>query len=169
MPNGFDLHAAPLWSGGSNIRRGRSTPRWRLPRASSVWSRTGHGTHDRIRHIYGIIKRFIPEEVPAMQKARERHGELHYDFINRIHVPIAFGSARFLSVLDCNSQRGNCGPDRNHVASRRARKEGSHRSGAASRWSAVCRKRCFGVSSCPCMCLETEPEIHLDASSAAGP
>jgi hypothetical protein len=40
---------------------------------------------------------------------------------------------------------------------------------AQCRWSPVCRKQCFGVSSCPCICLETEPEIHLDASSAAGP
>jgi hypothetical protein len=35
---------------------------------------TGHGTHDRIWHTYGIIKRFIPGEVPAMQHARQQHG-----------------------------------------------------------------------------------------------
>jgi hypothetical protein len=66
-----------------------------------------------------------------MQKARQQHGELHYDFFNRLHVPIAFGSTLFLLVLDCDSHPGNCGPDRNHVASRRAREEGSHRSGGA--------------------------------------
>jgi hypothetical protein len=37
-------------------------------------------THDRNWHSYGIIKRFIPEEVPAMRKAREQHGELHCGF-----------------------------------------------------------------------------------------
>jgi hypothetical protein len=169
MPIGFDLHAAPLWSGGLNIRCGRSTPRWRRPRASSVWSRTGHRTHDRIWHSYGIIKRFIPREVPAMQKARQQHGEVHYDFINRIQVPIPFGSTLFLLVLDCDSQPGNCGPDRNHAAGRRAREERPHRSGGAMPLVPSLSQTCFGVSSRPCICLETEPEIQLDASSAAGP
>ena len=36
--------------------------------------------------------------VPVMQKARQQHGELHYGFINRIHVQIAFGSIYFLLV-----------------------------------------------------------------------
>jgi hypothetical protein len=66
-----------------------------------------------------------------MQKARQQHGEMHYDFINRIHLPIAFGSRLFLLVLDCDSQPGNCGPDRNHAAGRRAREERPHRSGGA--------------------------------------
>jgi hypothetical protein len=60
---------------------------------------TGHGTHDRIWHTYGIIKRFIPGEVPAMQQARQQHGELHFDLINRLHVPIALGSMLLLLVL----------------------------------------------------------------------
>jgi hypothetical protein len=66
-----------------------------------------------------------------MQKARQQHGEMHYDFINRIHLPIACGSTLFLLVLDCDSQPGNCGPDRNHAAGRRAREERPHRSGGA--------------------------------------
>ena len=53
---------------------------------------TGYGTHDRIWHTYGIIKRFIPGEVPAMQKARQQRGELDFALINRVHVPIALGS-----------------------------------------------------------------------------
>jgi hypothetical protein len=64
---------------------------------------TGHGTHDQIWHTYGIIKRFIPGEVPAMQQARQQHGELHFDLINRLHVPIALGSMLFLLVLLANA------------------------------------------------------------------
>jgi hypothetical protein len=64
---------------------------------------TGHGTHDRIWHTYGIIKRFIPGEVPAMQQARQQRGELHFDLINRLHVPIALGSMLFLLALLANA------------------------------------------------------------------
>ena len=53
---------------------------------------TGYGTHDQIWHTYGIIKRFIPGEVPAMQNARQQRGELDFALINRVHVPIALGS-----------------------------------------------------------------------------
>jgi hypothetical protein len=53
---------------------------------------TGHGTHDQIWHTYGIIERYIPGEVPAMQNARQQRGELNFDLINRMHVPIALGS-----------------------------------------------------------------------------
>ena len=60
---------------------------------------TGHGNHDRIWHTYGIIKRFIGGEVPAMQKARQQRGELSFELINRVHVPIALGSMVFLLAL----------------------------------------------------------------------
>ena len=53
---------------------------------------TGYGMHDQIQHTYGIIRRFISKEVPAMQHARQQRGELKFDLINRIHVPIAFSS-----------------------------------------------------------------------------
>jgi hypothetical protein len=60
---------------------------------------TGYGTHDRIWHTYGIIKRFIPAEVPAMQQARQQRGELDFELINRVHVPIALGSMVLALVL----------------------------------------------------------------------
>jgi MFS family permease len=60
---------------------------------------TGYGTHDQIWHTYGIIKRFIPDEVPAMQKARQQRRELHVDALNRVHVPIALGSMLLVLVL----------------------------------------------------------------------
>jgi hypothetical protein len=60
---------------------------------------TGYGTHDRIWHTYGIIKRFIPAEVAAMQHARQQRGELDFDMINRVHVPLALGSMVLALVL----------------------------------------------------------------------
>ena len=64
---------------------------------------TGHGNHDRIWHTYGIIKRFIGGEVPAMQKARQQRGELSFELINRVHVPIALGSMVLLLALLANA------------------------------------------------------------------
>jgi len=60
---------------------------------------TGHGTHDQIWHTYGIIERYIPGEVPAMHNARQQRGELNFDAINRIHVPIALGTMILALVL----------------------------------------------------------------------
>src|SRR5215468_10334414 len=60
---------------------------------------TGHGTHDQIWHTYGIIERYIPGEVPAMHNARQQRGELNFDLINRLHVPIALGSMILALVL----------------------------------------------------------------------
>jgi hypothetical protein len=60
---------------------------------------SGHGINDQIWHTYGIIKRFIPGEVPAMQNARQQQGGLHFDLINRVHVPIALGSMLFAFLL----------------------------------------------------------------------
>ena len=64
---------------------------------------TGYGTHDQIWHTYGIIKRFIPAEVPIMQKARQQQGGLHFDLMNRVHVPVALGSMLFTLVLFANA------------------------------------------------------------------
>jgi hypothetical protein len=60
---------------------------------------SGYGMHDQIEHTYGIIRRFMSKEVPAMQHARQQRGELNFDLINRFHVPIAFGSMLFLLAL----------------------------------------------------------------------
>jgi hypothetical protein len=60
---------------------------------------TGRGTHDQIWHTYGIIEHYIPGEVPAMHNARQQRGELNFDLINRLHVPIALGSMILALVL----------------------------------------------------------------------
>jgi hypothetical protein len=67
---------------------------------------TGHGTNDQIWHTYGIIKRFIPREVPAMEQARQQQGGLHFDLINRVHVPVAFASMLIMLVLLANALLG---------------------------------------------------------------
>jgi hypothetical protein len=53
---------------------------------------SGYGIHNEIWHTYGIIKRFIPGEVPSMLRARQQHGEFGFEQINWLHVPIALGS-----------------------------------------------------------------------------
>lgn len=60
---------------------------------------SGRGTHDQIWHTYGIIERYIPGEVPAMHNARQQRGELNFDPINRVQVPIALGSMILALVL----------------------------------------------------------------------
>lgn len=51
---------------------------------------TGAGIHDELPHTYGIIEKFIPGEVPAMQAARQQRGEFDFTRINRLHVPAAW-------------------------------------------------------------------------------
>jgi hypothetical protein len=60
---------------------------------------TGYGIHHRIWHTYGIFKHFIPGELPAVQKARQQQGEVNFELINRVHVPIALGSMLVVLVL----------------------------------------------------------------------
>ena len=64
---------------------------------------TGHGTNDQVWHTSGIIKHFIPGEVPAMEEARQQQGGLHFDLINRVHVPIALGSILVVLGLLANA------------------------------------------------------------------
>src|SRR5262245_65506569 len=69
---------------------------------------TGHATHDQIWHAYGIIERYIPGEVSAMHSARQQRGELNFDPINRVHVPIALGSMILALVLLARATISGC-------------------------------------------------------------
>jgi len=60
---------------------------------------SGYGVHDTIWHTYGIIKRFIPRELPSMLRARQQHGEFGFEQINSLHVPIALGSMALVLAL----------------------------------------------------------------------
>ena len=60
---------------------------------------TGAGVHDEVPHTYGIIERFLPGEVPAMRAARQQRGELQFDRLNQLHIPIALASTMLLLVV----------------------------------------------------------------------
>jgi hypothetical protein len=60
---------------------------------------SGYGVHNKIWHTYGIVKRFIPGEVPSMLQARQQLGELGFTQINWLHVPIAWGSMALALAL----------------------------------------------------------------------
>ena len=57
---------------------------------------TGDGVLTVIWHTYGMIEHFAPSAVPAMEAARQQQGELDFGAINRLHVPVAFGSMLLL-------------------------------------------------------------------------
>jgi hypothetical protein len=54
-----------------------------------VTVRSGEGVLDSIWHTYGMIEDYTPWNVPAMRAARQQHGELSFDAINRLHEPVA--------------------------------------------------------------------------------
>lgn len=60
---------------------------------------TGEGANDRLNHTYGIVERYLPGEVPAMQAARQQQGRLGFDAINRLHVPVALAASILVLLL----------------------------------------------------------------------
>lgn len=53
---------------------------------------TGYGVHTEIWHTLWIFETFAPTSTPAMKAARQQHGELDFTAINRLHLPVAWGS-----------------------------------------------------------------------------
>jgi hypothetical protein len=60
---------------------------------------TGEGVLTTIWHTYGIMERYTPAVVPAMRAARQQHGELHFEAINAIQVPLALAAMALMPVL----------------------------------------------------------------------
>jgi len=60
---------------------------------------TGEGIVTTIWHTYGIIERYTPSVVPAMQGARQQHSEIGFAAINDIHVPVARTAMALLPAL----------------------------------------------------------------------
>ena len=65
---------------------------------------SGYGVHNKIWHTYGIVRHFIPGELPAMLRARQQLGQfgfmqLNWAQINWLHVPIAWGSMALALAL----------------------------------------------------------------------
>ncbi len=64
-----------------------------------VMVRTGEGTHDKLWHTYGIIERFMPDEIAAMRAAHQQRGLLDFEPVNAVHVPVAFLSLAAMIAL----------------------------------------------------------------------
>ena len=60
---------------------------------------TGEGVLTPLDHTYGVIRRYMPTVAPAMDAARQQHGELHFAAINAVHVPIALATMALLPLL----------------------------------------------------------------------
>jgi len=60
---------------------------------------TGWGMHDILPHSQGIIEQFVPGDVAAMRAARQQRGEVYYDTINRLHVPVAYTASLLMLGL----------------------------------------------------------------------
>ena len=60
---------------------------------------TGEGVLTVIWHTYSIMERYTPSVVPAMRAARQQHGELHFEALNAVQVPLALGAMAALPVL----------------------------------------------------------------------
>jgi hypothetical protein len=60
---------------------------------------TGWGIVHDVWDAYGHIEHLTPEAVPAAHSARQRHGQLHFEAINRLHVPIAWLSLAALAAF----------------------------------------------------------------------
>jgi hypothetical protein len=61
--------------------------------------RTGEGIVTSIWHTHSIIERYTPSVVPAMNAARQQHGEIHFSTINDVHIPIAWTAMALLPVI----------------------------------------------------------------------
>ncbi len=57
---------------------------------------TGEGSNNWLAHTYGIMARYLPQEIEAMGKARQQHWEFDFTAINLVHVPIALLSELLL-------------------------------------------------------------------------
>ena len=53
---------------------------------------TGYGVHKDIWHTHWIIETFAPQSLAAMKAARQQNDGLSFTAINRLHLPVAWGS-----------------------------------------------------------------------------
>jgi hypothetical protein len=53
---------------------------------------TGEGANGWIPHTYGIIERYIPAQLAPMRAARQQNWGVDFDYVNRLHVPVALVS-----------------------------------------------------------------------------
>jgi hypothetical protein len=67
---------------------------------------SGYGVRTDIWHTYWIIEKFAPQSIAAMKAARQQRGELDFAIVNRLHVPVAWGSMLLLVGVLALALRG---------------------------------------------------------------
>ncbi|WP_420130937.1 hypothetical protein [Rhodopseudomonas sp.] len=72
--------------------------------AKATWDQlmhvgTGEGTNGWIPHTYGIIERYMPNQVTSMRAARQQHWDINFNAVNWVHVPVALASMLLLLVI----------------------------------------------------------------------
>jgi hypothetical protein len=60
---------------------------------------TGYGVHTEIWHTAWIMETMAPASFAAMKAARQQRGELSFTAINRLHLPVAWGSMLLLVAV----------------------------------------------------------------------
>ena len=64
---------------------------------------TGEGSNNWLAHTYGIIERYLPQEIEAVRKAHQQHWEFDFRAMNLIHVPVALLSMLLLIGILINA------------------------------------------------------------------
>jgi hypothetical protein len=60
---------------------------------------TGEGTNEWIGHTYGIIERYIKNEIKPMRAANQQRRKLDFAAVNAVHVPVALASLLLLGGI----------------------------------------------------------------------
>jgi hypothetical protein len=80
-------------------------PIWQLEAAvmamarQLVMVRTGEGTTGWIPHTYGIIERYMSDQVPRMRAAHQQHWDINFNIVNWVHVPVALLSMLGVAMI----------------------------------------------------------------------
>ena len=64
---------------------------------------TGEGSNNWLAHTYGIIERYLPQEIKAVRKAHQQHWEFDFRAMNLVHVPVALLSMLILTGILVNA------------------------------------------------------------------
>jgi len=60
---------------------------------------TGEGSNNYLAHTYGIMERYLPQEIAAVRKAHQQHWEFDFTAMNRVDVPVALLSEFLLVAI----------------------------------------------------------------------
>jgi hypothetical protein len=60
---------------------------------------TGEGVHSDLMHTHRIIEQYLPQQTAFMQTSRQHRGELSFAGVNRVHVPVAYGSMLMIALF----------------------------------------------------------------------